>query len=469
MQENNFEKRVQQKLDELQLTPSEPVWQNIEAVIRKKKERRLVFWFLPFLLVAGGWVWWQTKNVPQQTVAKTQPQQTFSKPHIDQNTQTTNQKVQEVNTKKPARNQTATAAQEHAQPQANNVVITSMKLIGIGKQIGKQKHIQHQVAEARKTKAQKAAKNSNVNKHNDVVAAEVKNRNNAFAAETHTPTQNNTAGINKNQIVKLDSLQQQKAFKADSAAKPIPQLNKNAETKKHLQWSVVSRIGVSKPVDALLNGFGPKAMQTSYPAADYTSGGTYNGGNPDSGYKQPATPTSGTQFSIGALLKKSAGKKSFATVGLQYSFYSYYIEVGTELPADSAMGLNRVAGQKAFRNNGKQNQFKNTLHFIELPIGFEYQLLKKYPLHVQHGITLSQLVSAKVLQYDYASSIYFQQSDDLRKTGISFFTTVDYTFWKGKTTALQAGPHLQYGLQPMFKNSAQSHLLSGGLAINMTF
>src|SRR4051812_31456325 len=144
MQENNFEKRVQQKLDELQLTPSEPVWQNIELAIRKKRERRLIFWFIPFLLVAGGLVWWQTatwqtEKVPQQTAAITQPQPTFSKPHIDQNTPTTNQKIQVTNTKKPARNQAATATQKHIQPQANKVAIAPTKLIEIGKQIGKQK------------------------------------------------------------------------------------------------------------------------------------------------------------------------------------------------------------------------------------------------------------------------------------------------------------------------------------------
>src|SRR5215217_5218620 len=98
MQENNFEKRVQEKLDELRLTPSEPVWQNLEVAIRKKKERRLVFWLLPFFLATGGLIWWQAatwqnEKVVQQPVAKTppEPEQTFSKPHIDPQSQINSQ------------------------------------------------------------------------------------------------------------------------------------------------------------------------------------------------------------------------------------------------------------------------------------------------------------------------------------------------------------------------------------------
>src|SRR5687768_445633 len=58
MHEQSFEKQVQQKMDELSLTPSAPVWQKVEEQIRKKKERRRVlFWMLPLLLAGGGAYW----------------------------------------------------------------------------------------------------------------------------------------------------------------------------------------------------------------------------------------------------------------------------------------------------------------------------------------------------------------------------------------------------------------------------
>ena len=35
MQEQNFEKQVKQKMEELSLTPSEPVWKKVEEQIQK--------------------------------------------------------------------------------------------------------------------------------------------------------------------------------------------------------------------------------------------------------------------------------------------------------------------------------------------------------------------------------------------------------------------------------------------------
>jgi hypothetical protein len=59
--QGSFEKKVQEKLDELKLTPSVPVWEKVEQQIRPEKTRRRVFFWLPLglLLMAGaGWWFW---------------------------------------------------------------------------------------------------------------------------------------------------------------------------------------------------------------------------------------------------------------------------------------------------------------------------------------------------------------------------------------------------------------------------
>ena len=48
MQENKFEKGVQQQVEGLRIRPSEAVWEKVEEAIRKKKKRRVVFFI--FLL-----------------------------------------------------------------------------------------------------------------------------------------------------------------------------------------------------------------------------------------------------------------------------------------------------------------------------------------------------------------------------------------------------------------------------------
>ncbi len=51
MEQNNFEKTVQQKMDELKIPPSDLVWTNIEKKISKKKKNKrwyhFIFLFLP--------------------------------------------------------------------------------------------------------------------------------------------------------------------------------------------------------------------------------------------------------------------------------------------------------------------------------------------------------------------------------------------------------------------------------------
>ena len=57
MPENEFEKQVQQKMDEFRLRPSAPVWENIKDDLNERKRRR--FFFMISLLAAAllfGWV-----------------------------------------------------------------------------------------------------------------------------------------------------------------------------------------------------------------------------------------------------------------------------------------------------------------------------------------------------------------------------------------------------------------------------
>ena len=67
MQENEFEKQVQQKMDELKLHPSNAVWQKIEVQIKKEKKRRWMLIFFPIILIGslyGGYVLLNRNNSP---------------------------------------------------------------------------------------------------------------------------------------------------------------------------------------------------------------------------------------------------------------------------------------------------------------------------------------------------------------------------------------------------------------------
>jgi hypothetical protein len=64
MSVNNFENKVQQKMDELRLLPSQQVWEQVERRIHEKTRRRvLVFWILlAGLLLTGGVIVYRQVN-----------------------------------------------------------------------------------------------------------------------------------------------------------------------------------------------------------------------------------------------------------------------------------------------------------------------------------------------------------------------------------------------------------------------
>ncbi|HKB44053.1 MAG TPA: hypothetical protein VKC90_06680, partial [Chitinophagaceae bacterium] len=66
MPENEFEKKVQQRMEELEFTPSGEVWKEVEYRIRKEKKKRRFFFWLPLLSLAlGGGITaaiWLTNN-----------------------------------------------------------------------------------------------------------------------------------------------------------------------------------------------------------------------------------------------------------------------------------------------------------------------------------------------------------------------------------------------------------------------
>src|SRR4029079_3202548 len=64
MEENRFEKQVQQKMDDLKIHPSDAVWEKIEARIQKTKRPFRGLFLLIFLcvLLTGSYLLWNTSH-----------------------------------------------------------------------------------------------------------------------------------------------------------------------------------------------------------------------------------------------------------------------------------------------------------------------------------------------------------------------------------------------------------------------
>src|SRR5665213_2306031 len=84
MEQNNFEKDIHGKLEELKIDPSDSVWKNVqEHIVKKEKKRRILFLlFFLFLLIslAGYWLFNSNANKQVRNVAIAKTSMKESKP-----------------------------------------------------------------------------------------------------------------------------------------------------------------------------------------------------------------------------------------------------------------------------------------------------------------------------------------------------------------------------------------------------
>src|ERR1700692_4692726 len=117
MHENNFEKQVQEKMDQLGFDPSDAVWTAVDKEINKAKKRRRPFFILFFfsgLLLAGGGIYFgMVKNSAPKIVTSQQQKEKKENPDEKSSAKVQNNDSQEtvlnrksVNPKalKPAKN-----------------------------------------------------------------------------------------------------------------------------------------------------------------------------------------------------------------------------------------------------------------------------------------------------------------------------------------------------------------------------
>src|SRR5262245_42283802 len=72
MPANDFEKQVQQRLDDFQLNPSASVWEKVEEELRDKRKRRVIYFLLPLMIALLGFsVYYLFENAGKATVAAT--------------------------------------------------------------------------------------------------------------------------------------------------------------------------------------------------------------------------------------------------------------------------------------------------------------------------------------------------------------------------------------------------------------
>jgi hypothetical protein len=512
MQEQNFEKQVQKKLEELNLSPSAPVWKKVEEQIREKKDRRRIFfWLIPVVLLGGGIYLYSVNDKPVEKTGSIGIAKEILRENNNQNSsittpnnsttsndQSTTQKqltpsssdkqlsekaiTVESPIQKSAKKYQAstklTANRERDENKINHDELTSVE-----KKTKEQNETTEIKQETNSINAdQKAQNNKQVQKNekiNDINSEKVVNNtpvnNNSVVVDSSA--NNNTADTTN----KTPSPSEIKDSLAVAVANETDTIQKaQAKTKSRKSWKLsASLAGGSSGIATSAFGNLSQGGAASFDALRFynttTSTQMSSGNGPIASARYPSDIKNAFSFAAGATLNKELSRRLQFSTGLVYHFYSTSISVGKKVyQADTISRENKSIRVENFyqpSNSGETDTYKNKYHLIEVPIGVEWQVVKTIPLQLQTGFRIGRLIKTSALHYDGQQGIYYEDKELFKRTQVSFYTGIFYRILKINKSSLYIGPKAQFHLSNVLKKKdfGEQHLYFTGVETYISF
>ncbi|MDB5199683.1 MAG: PorT family protein [Chitinophagaceae bacterium] len=438
MQENEFEKQVQQKMDALKLHPSGAVWQKIEVQIRKEKRRRWILLFFPVILIGvlyGGYVFLNRNNSNaggQQQLTKNLNEKTTIKEASTGFDSIKNKQLLKEKTGAIAQTQNTNGGKKQKIKVKGKFKITSDYLPAT--------NFIHAT-----TPSQTVFDTTTAIIENGKLNIEVKNseQEKILIAKEDKP---DTSVINENESTKPK--------KANSISKTIEIKNEDITSKENVILKKVTKnthswswgISFSGGVSSMANSFLEYGQQ-SFNAATYSSGSP---NSPVPGlYLTPSLIKPSIAFVTGISVEKNISSKILFATGLNYKLFSTTNRVGP----DSA---------NVFRANSTISGYHNFYHYIELPVSLKFQIVKfkKTQLYLTAGLSVSQLISSNALQFNNYANFYYHDNSLLNKTQIGFNTGLDIALFSSQKKLLLLGPYFNYGISNIARQGYNKHHFS---------
>ena len=512
----DFEKQVQQKMDELHFAPSDAVWQKVEKQISGRKKRRALLW-LPFLILfLGGAAW---LFYPGSGTGNNKKQQADEK-----NTPVAIESSKQENTV-AARNQTG---KEIKQTYPGTAAMVKKNIPGRNdappadennkaKSITVNNNSNHKNNIAQDPSSAKEIANAGENDHKKNISGITKNREHAGYISNDKPalTPVRTKGAGKLQagklvaadeeIVALNVAESKKENNKTGqlateektvTAAPVPlavndgstpviakaaikdslkSVSKTdstgavtkskpaGKTKKKIEWGISLDGGVSKISQGLSGLF---SVTRSYDMAAFSSipgnsTSNVNGSSNNNNLTGPSDVRPGFAYAAGIFISKPLGMNTRILAGLNYNYNSTNIEIGAKI--DSNTGTIQY-------HTGHSGNYTNHFHFIEVPVMIEKQLGRASRFSVNGGIAFSLLAGSNALQYNVQKDIYNTDNGSINKTQLGLLAGFNYRVLQ-KTVQLEIGPQFNYNLINTFKKElyGSRHMLFAGISTKIYF
>ena len=466
-----FEKNVQQRLDELKLRPSDTVWKNVEKNIREEKRRRRAILWLPILLLFLGTSGYFLINkngfVSTETAVKTKP------------TEEKNNSI--TSTIKKEENKTANLQNEEKEKNKNQ-------------ELSSQDLNEKSVAgnpKSRNTNTSKSTRQTKLSpdKKFEEIAVVVSNDKDKVQSLTKG---NEIVDLNRNENDVLmndndeDLIEYAKINPSlikgsipvvgisipenHSATVQTPEvdlnavsaLNKNDKVKSaKWQWGLDLSLGTSSSSSEL--GL-LKTAQMDNGAVGVSVGSNFqsSAGRPSSITIEP-----GFYWAAGGFIQRNFSNSFALLAGLHYAQYS------TRLFTGSSANSSRI-----FYNSGNfdsanvASQYTNRYHFLELPLTAQLKLNKSnsFPVFANLGMSVGWLLGANALNFEGNTGANSMDNDRFNETQFGIHGGFSFGVLNKSKYPVRVGPSFNYKLSQLMENaSSNKHLLSFGVDFRVLF
>lgn len=441
MQENEFEKQVQQKMDDLKLHPSDAVWQKIELQIKKEKRRRWLLIFLPVIFMGalyGGYVLLNSNN------STTKPQQQLTNSVHEKNT--TDQQTQETKTTfDPIKNDEQVKENKEIITQTTNTTSNSRQKVK-GRLKVTTDHNTPVISANDSSDAKTTLETTQGIAETGKINADIKNPEQEKTI-INKENQSNTVITNPNEIAKHakdDMVKDSVATKSENTVakeNAIPNEIKKTQNKYPWNWGFSFAAGASGTANSILGelfGDGQKSMDLAY-----NSPGSGTNTNP---LPLPSLIKPGIAFIAGVSAEKNISRKIIFTTGLNYKLFNTSNKVGS----DSASYYSARNASRTYHNH---------YNYIELPVGLKYQMgiFKKIQLQWNTGFSISRLISSDALQFNNTTRLYYHDNSLFNQTQLGFNTGVDIELLSNQNRSFFIGPYLNYGISKIAREGYNKH------------
>ncbi|MFT3843945.1 MAG: outer membrane beta-barrel protein [Lacibacter sp.] len=444
MHNNEFEKKVELRLEELSFSPSHVVWDKVELQLKQqKRRRRFFFWWLPLAVLCTGTAGWFAYTVytsnskpENKAVAYEQLQNTENKTSTQPVTAVTNEKQasdadNSIPENKAVPDNKKTAEETFKKPEQQPAV-RQKETIAVFKPVGK-----HKKETIVKTKEEKLPASDIAETTNDET---VKTTVQESKKDDQLISQDSSA---QSAIVNVEEQQQQK--QADSS---ISVQTENPVKKKRVEWYARLGAGASTMSQFSTDVFSPFAADRSNSGTQASPG---TGSSIGSG---PSAIKPGVGFSAGVQLRTIAKKRSSFSAGLNYGFYSTSIKTGSMVYSNTQFNVSNYNSVVSnYMRSGDSSMFQNRYHFIELPVLYHLQLTKpqKRPFVLNTGLSYNYLIASNANYYSGQPGAYYYDRNLFNRSQLRFHIGLSSSFIKKEKYPLQVGLHYQFGLSGQWK------------------